>query len=537
MPLVDKTFFERAIHNIAHWGDTDIFPFPIDNHVAHDKAPELARILEGMGSDLTASLHAYPVLSHSTLSPVGYSGFRWATQIDPLWNAYLLGVTLSLAQSIEAARIPRSSGHVYSYRFEPEADRLFWSDGWSAFQERTRELASRYKYVVVTDIADFYPRLYHHRIENALQPLDATGAKTGQIMDILIRLSNSTSYGLPVGGPAARILSEITIDQIDRLLLAELKNGEFCRFADDYRIFVDDLQSAHHAVGFLSEKLFLNQGLSLQKSKTTIMRGDEYLAILDPTDPPEGSASRFLKLHLHFDPYSETPLEDYERLRGEIDQFDILDLLRRELLKGQVHTSVTKKLVKALRFLDVQSRELAVRSLLDQGNFERLAPIMPQVLMSIGAALVGASDEFVAFVCKEIRSRIEGDHYLARVELNLAYMIRLLAMDHSPETEQLLIRLYDRGHGYRNAPSPLIQRDIMLVLGRWEVRFWLSDQRSRYQTMHPWVKRAFAVASYSLGDEGRHWRRANKKAMIEYDQLMLEWAGDKVQLLDWRIPL
>jgi hypothetical protein len=36
----------------------------------------------------------------------GYTGFRAATQIDPLWNAYLLDVVIALGPSIEAARIP-----------------------------------------------------------------------------------------------------------------------------------------------------------------------------------------------------------------------------------------------------------------------------------------------------------------------------------------------------------------------------------------------------------------------------------------------
>ena len=37
---------------------------------------------------------------------VGYTSFRWVTQIDPIWNAYLLGLVLSIAPAIEAERIP-----------------------------------------------------------------------------------------------------------------------------------------------------------------------------------------------------------------------------------------------------------------------------------------------------------------------------------------------------------------------------------------------------------------------------------------------
>ena len=35
------------------------------------------------------------------LAPVGYTGFRWAMQIDPIWNAAYLSWVLSIADQIE----------------------------------------------------------------------------------------------------------------------------------------------------------------------------------------------------------------------------------------------------------------------------------------------------------------------------------------------------------------------------------------------------------------------------------------------------
>ncbi len=490
-----------------------------------------------MGEDFSSSLEATPMSSHATLAPVGYTGFRWATQIDPIWNAYLLGLVLSLAERIEDARIPKSERKIFSYRYEGDSDRLFELDGWTRFQSRSRELAEQYPYVVTADIADFYPRLYHHRIENALQAVDTSGARRRNVMKILGKISNSASYGLPVGGPAARMLSELTINEIDLLMEAERGESEFCRFADDYRMFVRDVPTAYRMIGSLSDKLHSNQGLSLQKSKTAIYPADEYLSILDPPEPAEGSAAKFLSLHLHFDPYSETPVEDYDRLRNQLEQFDILDLLRRELVKGQVHASVTKKLVKALRFLDEGSRELAIRSLLDEGNFERLAPVMPHVLMSIHSSLEGLSRDFALYVASEIRRRIDADHYIVRIELNLAYMIRVLSTVYAKESELLLIRLFNQPHGFRSAPSPVIQRDIMLLLARWGARYWVTNQRSQFQHAHPWVRRAFEVASFTLEDEGRHWRQGQRRALPAYDQIVLEWASERINQPGWEIPL
>ena len=281
MPLLDNSTLRRAIDNVANWGDTDIFPLPIENHVFHDMPDRIVPLLSGMSSNFDSEINKFPVISYSTLAPVGYAGFRWATQIEPAWNAYLLACVIALEPGIENARLPVDSGKVYSYRYQQDATdhSLFTLDSWGKFQENTRQLAEDHSYVVSVDIGDFYARIYHHSLENALLAIDRDGGVTNHIMAILSRLSNRASYGLPVGGPAARIMSELVLDRVDHLIEAEPIISTFCRYADDYRFFVDDIQAAYRSIGILSEKLLRNEGLTLQKSKTRIMKSSEYLAV------------------------------------------------------------------------------------------------------------------------------------------------------------------------------------------------------------------------------------------------------------------
>jgi len=79
---------------------------------------------------------------------------------------------------------------------------------------------------VQTDISDFYPRIYHHRIENALQRLPGVGDQPKRVMDLLKQFSQNVSYGLPVGGPASRILAELSLDGVDKLLIR--RGVRFC---------------------------------------------------------------------------------------------------------------------------------------------------------------------------------------------------------------------------------------------------------------------------------------------------------------------
>lgn len=535
MPLIERSSFRQAVKNISTLGDTDVFPLPIENHILHDMEDSVVDLLESIREDFDKMLVGQAPMNHSALSPIGYNGFRWATQIDPIWNAYFLGAVLSLAPEIEQKRIPVDDEIVFSHRYAPEGEHLFDREGWSKFQKTSIALAAQHSYVVAVDIADFYGRVYHHRIENELKYIDSGGGRTKQVTQLLMAFSKGVSYGLPVGGPAARILTELLLNAIDQLLLVQSPKFTFVRYADDYRFFVDDLESAYRAIGFLSEKLQRNEGLSLQRSKTRIMTAAEFLSANQHDNPRPGSAAKFLSLHLYFDPYSATAEEDYETLRGQLEEFDVLGLLRAELFKGRVDQALTKKLVSALRLMPEIPREQAIQSLLE--NFETLAPVLPFVLRAIRDNMDGLSVEVQGEVHSTIRSLIFEGHHLAKVDVNLAYMIRILAQRNSRENRDLLIGLYRQAHGYSDAPAPNIQRDIVLTMGRWGVQFWLHDVKPHHSTMHPWTGRAFYISSYALGDEGRHWRRAIRGSLSPFDKIVGDWTQNRTNQSGWVIPI
>src|SRR5271157_2314393 len=97
-----------AIQNVARFGDTDIFPFPIERQVIRDRPDEALSILLQIHKTLDQSIHDMPIESERLLQAVGYTGFRQGTQIDPIWNLYLLGIVILIGEDIEAARVPAS---------------------------------------------------------------------------------------------------------------------------------------------------------------------------------------------------------------------------------------------------------------------------------------------------------------------------------------------------------------------------------------------------------------------------------------------
>lgn len=528
--------FEAAVRNVASQGDTDIFPYPIENHVFYDRPVEAAGLLDKVNKDFGSYLLNIPPLYENNLAPQGYTSFRWATQIDPMWNAYLLGLVISIGPEIEAARIPTSRDRVFTYRFnyEKTTNQVFDPGiGWKEFQQSSREYAQTHKYVLICDIADFYPRIYHHRLENALLKATKNEDVVRRIMAILSRLSDGVSFGLPVGGPAARLLSELLLNRMDRLLTND--GIEFCRFADDYHIFADNREEAYENLVFLSAKLLENEGLSLQKSKTRVLTSEEFFSVSETTelrdtfDAKESSEQKFLALSLRYDPYSPTADQDYEKLKDEIGKFDIVGMLAREMSKSRVHQALTRKLITSVKYLSPNLRNAAIESLVD--NFQLLYPLFPSVMLLIKNVISDLEERTRASVFTKTRDLIESGSYITQVAVNLGFAVRLLSKDTSEDTEELFAKLY------KETDRVIIRRDIILAMARRNADYWISDRRKNFGTMPVWEKRSVLVASFILRDEGKHWRDKIKKELGPMDELILQWASEKSKDSNWVIPI
>jgi len=528
--------FRRAVQNIARYGDTDVFPFPVENHVFFDKTEEVVKILLKMHSDISASIVDSTPSIEGMLSPVGYTGFRWATQIDPIWNAYFLGIVISEGDNIENARLSIDKKNIFSYRYHwDDVNKTLFNKeiGWAQFQTESVERARDSKYVLVCDISDFYPRIYHHRLENSL--INATGNThiSGNIMKLLMIFSGNVSYGLPVGGPASRLLSELLLNRVDRLLLTN--RIDFCRFADDYHIFADSAEEAYRALIFISSKLHSNEGLLLQKAKTRILSSEEFLgasefAIENIPDGDEQKQGRaFLRLRLHFDPYSPTADADYELLRDEITKFDIVGMLGRELKKSRIHQSLVRKLIGALKLLSPVQRDAAISSLME--NLVVLYPIFPSIMLLLKGCIeeMGATSRESVFI--KLRELISTQSYIITVPTHLAYSIRILAYDKSEEAEEILASVYN------STESPSIRRDIILAMAKKKADYWISDVRKTFRTMSEAERTAVLISSYILGDEGEHWRSSVKTLISPMQKLVMQWAGERKKAGNSEVPL
>lgn len=531
-----------ALENVTKWGDTDIFPYPLENTVLGDLASDAIEFLKTIHSNLDDAFQIHPIWYEKGVTLVGYNGLRVGTTIDPMWNAYLLALCIGLGKTIEQERKYLSDKIVHSYRMldESQDGRLFEEGGYSRFLRQAEEHSEEHKYVLVTDIADFYPRIYHHKIENALDRLSDCGDYPSRIMKILDVLSGNVSYGLPIGGNASRILSELVLHSTDRLLVSA--GYTYCRYSDDYRIFVDSEDAGYSAMIQLAEFLS-NQGLVLQKSKTQVIRTTELLQRIqaDPDqsegdltpaeDTPSEQARRtFFGLSLRYDPYSPNADENYAELKAAIGQIDLVGMLADEVQKSRVSIPFTRRLIRAIRLLEEPDRSAAAEMLL--ANMQALSPVIPNVLITLKDLMPDLAAGTRDSICRSIRQNIAEESYAFQLNVNVAYAVRVLAELQDSENEAALVALYG------NSSTSFVKRDVILAMTRWGHDHWISLKKTEFPNMSPPERRAFIVASYELGDEGRHWRQNVKETFSRSERMIRDWASRKKSSdPTWKVPI
>jgi hypothetical protein len=526
-----------AIDNVSKLGDTDIFPFPIENMMFFDRALNIESVLIDIEQNFDTWISQYPVDSMHSCIPVGYTGYRWATIIDPLWNAFLLYQVLKISEQIEHARIPAGKEAVFSYRMKIDetTGKLFDTNiNWRSFYNKAIEIAESdsFQYVVRFDISDFYNRIYHHKLENEIIRIGADPNVKYRIMKILQDISNNDSYGLPVGGNAARILAELLLNPLDQMMTN--KRYKYVRFVDDFILFANSKEDAFSKLNWCADYLLRNGGLSLQKSKTQIQTKTEFIShaksTIEGDDTPDSKErAKFMRIHIHYDPYSLTADEDYKQLRDQLIGFDITTLIKDEIRKSRIHLALGKQLMSAITFLDGTKLDLAINAICS--NFEALYPVFPSAMQVIYKKMLELSPAAQKHVIEILSKLVEDNSYLLQTENNASYVIRVLSLVNSEQSIQAIDYLYT------HMTSALVRSNCIYAMANLSNYYWIADLKSKYLTLTSWERRAFIASSYFLRDEGRHWRDHTKDQFTKLEIEVRDWVATKNVTTGWKLPL
>lgn len=487
MPKValDEQLLLWTIDHVTKYGDNDIFPPVLELEFFKSKRIEVAASLAQI------DLHQHrPISLTESLVPKSKVGFRLGHQIYPSDAILFTAATITIAGDIESHR----SDSAFSYRFHQQPDgNLFSAEhryrDWLHTQKVVLGFDGDVDHVVTTDIADFYGRIYHHRLENCLVDYAGESAFSAYILKCIRDWRSRQSFGLPVGGNAARILAEALLCDVDNALRSH--GWKHSRYVDDIVIHVRKGQDPYVGLAFLAEQLSTSEGLSLNSQKTRIWSKVAYLEKLDvfagetAEEAEEGATEQ-----LFWDAYGQE--EPDEEALAELKARDLLGELDKELEQEPWNSGRIKVLLYAVRLTKPLAAAGFVRS-----RFADLLPFIKEVALLM-RELTTSGDASFSGEGGLIVSELLGPRamHLPMVRAWLWYLLVNEVVAISLEEVNQLSRL----------DHVLDRRGEYLLRMKLKDLTFFRRQKSRIDELSPWLQPVLLYSSKCLPrDEYRTW--------------------------------
>lgn len=504
---------DNAFAAINHHGYSTMLPDPIEWQVVQQNWAAIRGALEKIDLDTYE-----PYRPMKVFAPKSRANIRVTHLLHPQDLIIYTAMVLIAKDDIEAHRVATKAKRVFSYRADAtSAHILYGSRGsYEAYQRQLEAKANKaaVKFVSIADIADFYPRIYQHRLENVIESV-ATNQRTHDVARVLVKklignLMGRNSYGIPVGPYASRLLGEAVLIDVDANLQAQ--GIDFVRWVDDYNIFCRSEYEAQSVLFSLGEWLFSNHGLTLQSSKTKILPVGRYKAEVLPK-PEERLTDRDTVVNIlkdfrigyEGDEDEEEPDED--EIRATLDTLQGLDL------KGMLESSladtalidyeaVTYALTKLPRIpgAPVHLKREVLDFVID--NAELLYPAAEYIVkyvLSFSNLTARERRKIAKKLLKPLKSK--------RNPPPSYYAMWIL---HIFSTSEQWNHVTDIVALYRESTSEIVKRHAALAIYAAGSRAEALSIKDDFVAASPLLRLAILLAAKKLGnDERKHWKLAN----------------------------
>jgi hypothetical protein len=522
---LSKHAIARAIDHLTKFGDTDIFPHFVEIVFLHEMKDKVVEEIAQLDLD-----NFSPTQAVETIAPKSRYGFRIVHQPHFLETLLYTAAVVEIADDLEKLKRPLNEFGPFGYRFSAGGDgSLFLKErnyrDWLEWQLKEAE-ADGVVEVIATDIADYYQRIYIHRIENCLDSATANKGIKKFIEKTIKQIRSRQSHGIPVGGTASRILAEATLADSDSALADE--SYKCTRFVDDMRIFVREGQNAYTILAFLADQLAASEGLSLNAQKTRLFSKDEFVQFLkeqtgDAFSEAEKKAIQDLSHALYFD--EEPDENDINRLRS----LNLVEMLTKELEEDIWDFSKIKAIFRALRLAPDKD---SIEPLLE--HFDSFLPFVKDLVLYLHALDGQLADDLP----QELREKVLAQMTLgaaATVPVIRVWLLELFVRDVFPISN---IELNQIG-----LLESIENRQMYLIKGlNGDVNFF-RRQKTRFEERNNFEKSAFILGATCLPkDEFETWVAAIKPNMTRpLDRLFCDWvktkSGQLRAILDQRTQL
>jgi reverse transcriptase-like protein len=500
----------RAIDHLTKFGDTDVFPHLAEIVFLSEKKDEIVQELSVL------DLESFnPAQAIETIAPKSRYGFRIVQQLLLLETLLFTAALIEIGSDLETLKRPLGENGPFAYRFSSGGDgSLFMKNhtyrDWLEWQSE-KVKSGGYKEVICTDIADFYQRIYLHRIENTLDSATANKGIKRFIEKLIKQIRSKQSHGIPVGGTASRLIAESVLADSDNALADE--EIEFTRFVDDYRIFVKQGQEPYSILAFLADQLAASEGFSLNAQKTKLYSVEKFkehldIQLGDAFDETEKEAIEALSHAVYFD--EEISEEDMSKLRA----LNLLEMLEAEFSEEVWDFGKIKAIFRALRLApDPDSVEFVVK------KFDLFLPFMKDLVLYLDELDNAHDIDFTELQEKVLRQISEGA--ASSVPTIRVWLLELFVRD--------ILEISSKELNALKAQETLDNRQIDLIRGRNGEVNYFRRQKTRFDERNLFEKSTFMLGATCLPkDEFETWIGAVRANMTRpLEKIYCDWIKTK----------
>lgn len=504
MRLNSDSFDWSLKHIEIYQSHTSIFPKPFEYIAIRENWDEIKKYLTSLNLPEDWKIRD----SRKIFAPKSYNGFRLCTQLDPLDELIYYSLIYELGHDIENIRLEKEKELVISYRFSPDDNGELWDPtyNYERFEDRTKEIinSNSNEFIILTDIADFFPRIYLHPLEQNLDRASDLKDHIKSLMKFIKGISQNVSYGIPVGADASFLLGELLLDSIDRRLIDE--NIVFCRYVDDYRIFSKDKADAFRDLNFIAEIIFNNLGLTLQQGKTRIKEITNYLKSKsnkpDPITPLSEEFVTFIENELGIeDPYEIVDVEKLsDNLRKKLDEFQFDTILKEQLTTESSNLNLIKFLINRLSQINNKS---AIKEII--ANFEVFYPIINTVITYF-SNLQNLDTSLRVEIGEKLLDLLENS-FIGQSSYNRLWILSLFTKSSEWGGSERLVEIFNK------FDDDFTRRELILAMGAVGKEYWFSAEKRGFPSRYTsWQRRAFLMAFSCVNEDAKyHWYRSMEK--------------------------
>ena len=502
MSKLTEESVEFAKDHIERYYDSDFYPKGFEFEAIWHCWDDVKKYL--LGSNIGKLRTKHP-LTMASKKPSG--SYRIVHQLEPLDTIIYTALAYLIAEKIEQVRADEKVA--CSYRFTIDDGGFFEKNsGFKTFTDMIENHSDAYKYILVTDITDFYNQIYLHRLNNAIERADPNLKNIADDIERFISsINDKASQGVPVGPAASIIMSEAVLVDIDEYIANF--GVEHTRYVDDIRIFSDSREELEKVLEKLTLYLHENHRLTLASDKTYVEETEKYVEGVLHNQYEMEKVEIFETLEI-FNPYSGEVEYEEVVVEEKPDLEDHLHHIADQLLKRD---AIDLGLARALIRKAKTNRIEFVAEIIFE-NFNFFSPVINDVVLyfkalSRGKWVKNNRDKFISTLSSS-----------AMAQSLVRYWMEWFFSGDETLLKNPKIKIFITKSEYieNQAYAALTSKNVS----------WVRDNKNKVFYVGEKGKRAILRATKVLPkDERDNWlRNIEKNTPEELDRWLIKWAID-----------